>query len=239
MLSYQLDFSFDQNLPPLPGLKSPASFIIKGESKLIIRLGNTRHFLQLPSSIWNVWILRLYIQSNQWLQITSFVQRQNKRKTTKPVANGRTYQTRVSWSVGMKTRPRMGLSKNEAETCLLQAIRFLIPLSETEYNGSCQEEYNCSCQDTTTFASCSRYTRLMSKTNCPAKLLNALLTSRECNDTQEPWMCHCLRECLGFSGGTDSNLINLWSMPLQAARPSQLLNALIRDYSLKESHSTP
>lgn len=37
-----------------------------------------------------------------------------------------------------------GLSKTKAETSLLKAIRFLIPLSETKYNCGCQDQNNCS-----------------------------------------------------------------------------------------------
>lgn len=36
-----------------------------------------------------------------------------------------------------------------------------------------EREYNCSCQDTVTFASYTGHSRLMSKTNCAAKLLRA------------------------------------------------------------------
>jgi hypothetical protein len=54
----------------------------------------------------------------------------------------------------MTTRPASrGLSKTEAEASLLQAISLLIFLSETEYNGGCQDQCNGRCQDTMVFAS--------------------------------------------------------------------------------------
>lgn len=56
---------------------------------------------------------------------------------------------------------------------------FLIPLKETKYNGCCQDSYNGSFQDTMMLTSYRRYTRLISETNCPAKLLYASLTSKE------------------------------------------------------------
>lgn len=57
----------------------------------------------------------------------------------------------------------------EALAIELRAIRLFIPLSKKEYGGNCQDQYTCSSLDTTMFASCGRYTRLMSKTNCPVK----------------------------------------------------------------------
>ena len=62
-----------------------------------------------------------------------------------------------------------GHSTTEAMTILLGAIRMFMPLSETEYNGNCQDRYSSSCQDTVTFASHTGATKLMSKTNCPVK----------------------------------------------------------------------
>lgn len=54
---------------------------------------------------------------------------------------------------------------------LLRTIGLFIPLSETESNDCRQDQYSCSHQDTGTFASyAGLYTRLTSKSNCPAKL---------------------------------------------------------------------
>lgn len=49
-------------------------------------------------------------------------------------------------------------------------------------------------------ASCTGYAKLMPKINCQAKLLYALLTSRELGEAQEARMLHCLRESLSFLG---------------------------------------
>lgn len=104
----------------------------------------------------------------------------------------------LTYLAGMKTRLGWrGLSKTESETSLTQANTF-ISLSETEYNDGCQDQYSCSYQDTMVHASCTGYTRLMSKTNCQAKLVYALLMSRELSEAQEAGMFHCLRECLSF-----------------------------------------
>ena len=86
----------------------------------------------------------------------------------------------LMWLVGMTTRPASrGLSKTEAEASLLQAISLLIFLSETEYNGGCQDQCNGRCQDTMVFASYTDNIKWMIKTNCFGKPLYALLTSRE------------------------------------------------------------
>lgn len=72
-----------------------------------------------------------------------------------------------------------GHSKTETVTILLRAIRFFITVSEIEYNGNYQNQYSCNYQDTMTFVSYTDCTRLISETNCPAKLLYASLTSKE------------------------------------------------------------
>lgn len=106
-----------------------------------------------------------------------------------------TYWTRVSCYGWWKLKPGWVNKTN-----LLQAIRYFMPLSETEYNAGCQEEYSCTCQDIMMFASYMRCVRTMSKTACPAKLLNASLTPRERRETQVAWMLHCIQgRYLSFS----------------------------------------
>jgi hypothetical protein len=68
---------------------------------------------------------------------------------------------------------------------------FLIPFSykETEYDVGCQDQYNSSWQNTMVFASYPEYTRLMSKTNCPVKLLYASLTFKKHQENTEQHEC--------------------------------------------------
>lgn len=78
------------------------------------------------------------------------------------------------WSPDMATMDELGLgwrgySKTEPVTILLIAILLFVPLSETEYNDSGQNQYCCSSQDTMMFGSYTGCTRLMSKTNCLVK----------------------------------------------------------------------
>jgi hypothetical protein len=84
-------------------------------------------------------------------------------------------QAKVSWYDQWETNRKQtwaggGLSKTEVETNLCQAIRLFIHLSETGYNDSFQDKM--------TFASYTRYTRSMPKTNCPVKFLYDSLTSK-------------------------------------------------------------
>lgn len=62
-----------------------------------------------------------------------------------------------------------GHNKTVMEISFLQAIRLCIRLSEAEYNDDHRDQNSGSCQDTRTLY--IGYTTLMSKTNCPSKLL--------------------------------------------------------------------
>lgn len=64
-----------------------------------------------------------------------------------------------------------GHSTSEAVIILLRAIKPFIALLETDNNGNCHNQYSYICQDTMKFASYTGYTRVMSKTNGPAKSL--------------------------------------------------------------------
>ena len=101
---------------------------------------------------------------------------------------------------------------------------------ETKNSGGDQETYNCGCPDTMVFARYTGYTRRVSKTHCPAKLLYASVPSKERRQTQVAWILYWQRSALvsqelKITGAMDSNLKNLkniknlWSMPLKVARP--------------------
>jgi hypothetical protein len=113
-------------------------------------------------------------------------------------------------------------STTEAVAILLRAIRLFIPLSETKYDGSCQDQSHGSCQVTMTFASHTGYMRLISTTNCPVKFPCFLdfQGKQRGLDTALPegvhqslrnWKAHCA------PGVMDSNLKNLWCMPFKPA----------------------
>ena len=58
-------------------------------------------------------------------------------------------QSKLTLPQGMKPGSDwQGKSKIMAVTILLRAIRRFTPLSETEYNGNCQDHCSCSCQGT-------------------------------------------------------------------------------------------
>lgn len=110
---------------------------------------------------------------------------------------------------------------------LLRTIRRFIPLSETKYNGSGQ--------DTMIFASCTEYTRLMSETIVLSNFHVFLISKGTYWETQNSlnaslpegvhwslgnWKVHCA------PGVRDSNLKNLWCVPLKAARPGQFHGSL-------------
>lgn len=125
-------------------------------------------------------------------------------------------------------------SETGAVTSVFQVVWLFIPLSKTEYN--CQDQYYSSCQDTVILASSTGYTRLMSKMNCPAKLLYASLTSRGHRESQGslhasvsegvPWGSPKLKgtEC---PRAMDSNLKKILDA-FKKARPGQLHDFLHR-----------
>lgn len=133
-----------------------------------------------------------------------------------------------------------GCSKTEVVASWLQAIRLFIPFlykdfsyTETDYNGDCQDQYNGSWQNTMMFASYPEYTRLMSKTNCPVKLLHASLTPKKHGEnTEQPecftdWGSASLsQELKAHSAPRAMDSEKPWCMSLKAARAGRLHGSL-------------
>lgn len=90
----------------------------------------------------------------------------NSQQTRRPVVSSSDY----SPGQGHLVWPRHN-KPGQTVTTLLRTIGLFIPLSETESNDCLQDQYSCSRRDMGTFASYTGfYTRLMSKSNCRAKL---------------------------------------------------------------------